>query len=203
MAQGFRSAANQEGSGRHHPVHLTALALRSLSQVYDMNLSAARVLLQTQARAASAVGLPDWSGWFQSADERARRVFSAGAEQILNTAQRASEAASELQREVGRVVDTQTATVAQTLQQGLQELGTQTSEGLSQLVETAREQAEEAERAADEIGEQMRLAVVEGGKQMRRGREQMGQMIEETGDAGQEAGEEEQEERRPRRRKAA
>src|SRR5207245_6376843 len=128
-------------------------------QVDDRSLSAARVVLQTQARAASAIGLPDWTGWFQSVDERARRVFSTGAEQILNTAQRASEATAELQREVGRVVDTQTTTVAQTLQQGLEELGSQTSEGLNQLIETAREQAEEAERASSEMGEQMRSAI--------------------------------------------
>ena len=102
------------------------------------------------------MGLPDWSGWFEAADDRARRVFSASAEQLVNTTQRATEAATELQREVSRVMDIQTSTVAQTLQYGLQELGEQTSEGLNQLVETAREQAEEAERTASEMGEQMR-----------------------------------------------
>jgi hypothetical protein len=147
-----------------------------------MNMAATRVLLQTQARAASALGLPDWSGWFESVDERARRIFSTGAEQLLDTAQRASEATTELQREVGRVIETQNATVAQTLQQGMQELGSQASEGLNQLVETVREQAEEAERAAIEMGEQMRQAVEEGANGMRRGRGQVQQAVEQAGE---------------------
>ena len=163
MAQTFRTAISPEGQ-RHAPVHLTALALKSIGQVYDMNLSAARVLLQTQARAASAVGLPDWSGLFNSVDERARHVFSAASEQLVNTAQRASEVAAELQREVGRVVETQTATVAQTLQQGFEELGSQASDGLNHLVQTAREQAEEAERVAQTAGEEMRQSIQQAGE---------------------------------------
>src|SRR4029450_6795119 len=99
-----------------------------------MTMSVARVMLHTQARAASAIGLPDWSGWFDVTDERTRQVFSEGADHLLNTAQRASEAASQLQREVGRVVEAQAVTVAQTVQQGLEELATQASEGRSQLV---------------------------------------------------------------------
>ena len=151
-----------EGGGRPAPVHLTALAMRSWGQLYDMNLSAARVLLQTQARAASALGLPDWSGLLDSVDERARHVFSAGAEQFVNTAQRANEVAAELQREVGRVVETEAATVAQTFQQGLQQLGTQVNEGFEQLVKTARDQAEEAERVASAVGEEVRSTMEEG-----------------------------------------
>lgn len=187
MPEGNRSSQGQEGQGRASPAHLATLALRSLGQVYDMNMSAARVLMQTQARAASALGLPDWSGWFEAADDRARRVFSTGAEQLVSTAQRATEAATELQREVSRVVDIQTSTVAQTLQYGLHELGSQTSEGLSQLVDTAREQAEEAERAASEMGEQIRQSIEEGGEQMRRGRESGVRAIEEMGEAEEQA----------------
>lgn len=208
MAQGNRSSQGQEGQGqegqgRASPAHLATLAMRSLGQVYDMNMSAARVVMQTQARAASALGLPDWSGWFEAADDRARRVFSTGAEQLVSTAQRASEAATELQREVSRVVDIQTSTVAQTLQYGLHELGSQTSEGLSQLVDTAREQAEEAERAASEMGEQMRQSIEEGGEQMRRGRESGMRAVEEIGDAEEQGEQSEQGGGRSRRRRAA
>jgi hypothetical protein len=167
MEQRVRPQRGAEGQGRHTPVHLTALALRSIGQVYDMNLSAARVLLQTQARAASAIGLPDWSGLFNVVDERARHVFSTGTEQLLDTTQRANEVAAELQREVGRVVETQATTVAQTLQLGLEELGEQTNESLNQLVETARQQAEEAERVAQSLAEEMRTSIQEGGEQMR------------------------------------
>jgi hypothetical protein len=190
MAQhGTRSRFGFEGQGRPTPAQLTALALRSIGQVYDMNLSAARVLLQTQARAASAIGLPDWSGLFNTVDERARHVFSAGAEQLVNTTQRANEVAAELQREVGRVVETQTTTVAETLKQGLEELGAQANEGLTQLVQTVRQQAEEAERAASSVNEQMRDTMQQGGEQARdtlqRGQQAIGQAY--GGDGGQPA----------------
>lgn len=156
---------------RTTPVHVAALALRGVGQVYDMNLAATRVLLQTQARAASAFGFPDWSGLFDSVDDRARNVFSTSAEQLLQTAQRAKEAAADLQRQVGRVVETQAATVAETLQHGLEELGTQASEGLNQLVETARQQAEEAERATTALGEELRETVQQTEEAARAGSE--------------------------------
>jgi hypothetical protein len=202
MAHVFRSGQNQEASGRHSPANLTTLAVRSLGQLYDMNLAAARVLMQTQARAASAMGLPDWSGWFESVDEGARRVFSTGAEQLVSATQRATEAATELQREVGRVVDSQSATVAQTLQHGLQELGSQASEGLTQLVETAREQAEEAQRTAAEMGEQMRQGIEAGGEQIRRGRQNAVRAVDQASEEAQEDSQAEEGGSRSRRRRA-
>lgn len=172
MAEGNRSQF--ESQGRQSQAHFASLAVRSIGQVYDMNLSAARVLLQTQARAASAFGLPDWSGLFNSVDERARHVFSTGADQFVITAQRASEAATELQREVGRVVETQATTVAETLKHGFEELGSQASEGFDQLVETARQQAEEAERVASSISDEMREAIDDAGNQARESTQRAG-----------------------------
>ncbi len=188
MEQRARSQRGADGQGRTTPVHLTALALRSIGQVYDMNLSAARVMLQTQARVASAIGLPDWSGLFNVVDDRARHVFSSGAEQLLDTTRRANEVATELQREVGRVAETQAATVAQTLQHGFEELGQQASESLNQLVETARQQAEQAERVAQSMGEEMRTSIEQGGEQMRneaqRAQESFGQAAEQVAEEG-------------------
>ena len=63
MAQQFRSQGSEQGA-RRAPIHVTALALRGIGQLYDMNVAATRVLLQTHARAASAFGFPDWSGLF-------------------------------------------------------------------------------------------------------------------------------------------
>jgi DNA anti-recombination protein RmuC len=189
MPQEDRSSSGFDPSDRQAPVHLTALAVKSLGQVYDMNLSAARVMMQTQARAASAIGLPDWSGWFGAVDERARHVFAAGAEQLVNTAQRASEAAAELQREVGRVVESQTTSVAETFKQGLQELGSQATEGFNQLVQTTRQQAEEAERVASSFNEKLRETMHQGTEQMRdqmrSGQEAFGAQGERAADAAQ------------------
>jgi DNA anti-recombination protein RmuC len=183
--------AQQNSQGRPTPVQLTALALRGLGQVYDMNISATRVLLQTQARAASVLGWPDVSEIFNQVDDRARHVFASGAEQLMQAAQRANEAAVDLQRQVGRVVETQAVTIAENLQQGLEELGTQTSEGLRHLTETARQQADEAERLAQVVSQELREKVQESGEQlrdsMRRGSEQLGQAIRQGGDEAREA----------------
>lgn len=183
--------AQQNSQGRPTPVQLTALALRGLGQVYDMNLSATRVLLQTHARAASVLGWPDWSEMFHQVDDRARHVFASGAEQLMQTAQRANEAAADLQRQVGRVVETQAVTIAENLQQGLEELGTQTSEGLRHLSETARQQADEAERLAQAVSQEVREKMHESGEQMRdsmrRGSEQLGQAIRQGGEDARDA----------------
>jgi predicted metalloendopeptidase len=158
------SSANNENAGPQS-VQFAALALRSFGQVCDMQLSAARTLMQTQARAASALGLPDWSGLFNQMDERTRTVFSAGTEQLLQTAQRANEAASQLQREVGRMVETQAQTVAETFQQGIEQLGSQTSDSLNQWVETTRQQAQQAERVASSIGQEVRDSMQQASRQ--------------------------------------
>lgn len=163
MAQ--QNSASARGGAQAHPVHFTALALRSAGQLYDINLSVARTLLRTHARAAAAFGLPDWSPLLDSADDRARQVFSTGAEQMLTTAQRANDAARELHQQMGRVFDTQTARAAETWQRGLEELGQQTSDGFRQLCEAARETAEEAQRAVEDLSQQGQQAMQRNGQQ--------------------------------------
>lgn len=204
MPQENRGASDAQSQ---QPANFAAIALRSAGHLYDLNVSAARVLLQTQARAAAAFGLPDLSPLFDNADERVRNVFATGAEQVLSTAQRTTETVSELQRQVGRVLETQTSQAAESWQRGLQELGSQASEGLNQLCETARKTAEEAERSSQQLGEQFREGVRRGGEELRSQQQQgngaarqaFGQAGEATRDiaqaahqAAQQAGEEAQ-----------
>jgi len=193
MPQPNRAPSGAQDNSRFQPGHLAAIALRSASQVYDIHLSATRVLLQTQARAAAAFGLPDWSPLFDGASDRAREVFAHSAEQVINTAQKASEAAVELQRQVGRVIETQTAQAAESWQRGLEELGNQASEGLNQLCETARETAEEAQRTAQSLGEEARQTFSRGVDQVREqthaGFERGREAIAQAGDAARREGE--------------
>ena len=172
------------GPQRSSTMNVTAFALRSFGKVFDMNMTATRVMLQTQARAASALGWPDLSDVFNRVDEKARSVFSASAEQLAQTAQMPNEAASELQRQVGRVVETQAATVAETLQQGFEELGAHTSESLKQLCDTAREQAEQAERVGESMSQELRDTLRQGGEQMRDALRQSGDELRSTAREG-------------------
>jgi hypothetical protein len=135
--------------------------MRSFGQLCDLNIAATRLLLRTQARAASALGWPDVSGAFEQVDERVRNVFATGAEQFAKAAELANEAAADLQRQVGRVVETQAVTVAESLQQGLEQWGEQASEGLREITEAARDQAGELERASQEASREVRNTLQE------------------------------------------
>jgi len=170
MPQDNRAFADAQAASQ--PVHLTAFALRSAGHLYDLNVSTARVLLQTQARAAAAFGLPDWSPLFDAADERVRHVFATGAEHVLNTARRTNEAVSELQRQVGRVIETQATQAADSWQRGLEELGSQADQGLNQLLETARKTADDAQRGAEALGQQFRDNVRRAGEDTRSAQQQ-------------------------------
>jgi gas vesicle protein len=203
------------------------IAMRGVGQLYDMQVAAARIMLQTQASAACAFGFPDFSGLFRVADDRARRVFSSGTEQMLHLAEQANEATSEVQRQLGRMLEFHAVTAAENWQHGLEELGVQAEESLEELKELARQQVEETMRAAQAISEETRETMREGGEQFRQtirqgseqGRENIAQMgeagreqAEQAGAAGQEGareggeqarGEEAGQERGGQRRKAA
>ena len=170
---------------RPSPAQATAIALRSLGQVVDINLATTRVLMQAQARAASAFGWPDWSGLFDQVDDRTRHVFSTGAEQLVQATQRANDAAMELQQQVGRVMQTQATTLAESLQHSLQEIGEQTGEGLRQMCDNARLHAEQAERVAQSAGQEFRDTLREGSAQarqaLREGGRQFGDAVRQTG----------------------
>jgi hypothetical protein len=172
--------------GRTSPAQATSIALRSLGQMYDINIATARALLQAQARAVSAFGWPDLSNLFDQVDERTRHVFSTSAEQLVQVTQRTNDAALELQQQVGRVVQTQAATMAESLQHSLQEIGEQTGEGLRQLCDNARLQAEEAERVAKSASAEFRDTLREGSaharQALREGGRQFGDAVRQSGE---------------------
>jgi hypothetical protein len=156
MAQNYSSnqGRSQDPQRPYTPgLNITAFAVRGFSQLCDMQMAATRLMLQTQARAATSLGLPDVSELFRVADDRAKQLFTSGTEQLLNTAQHARETFGEVQRQVGRLVETQTVSMADTWQRGIEELGAQAEQGLENLSETTRRQAEEAERALQKMAE--------------------------------------------------
>ena len=163
MAQNY----SQEGRGQRPSVpgiNIAAYAVRGFSQLADMQLAATRLFLQTQARAATSLGLPDYSDLFRVADDRAKQLFTSGTEQLLNTAQQAGSTLSEVQRQVGRIVESQTVTLADTWQRGIEELGAQAEQGLETLSDTTRRQAEEAERVVQQLAETAQESIREAGE---------------------------------------
>jgi len=160
MALGQGSSAGERPQS--HNVTMASIALRGFSQLYDMQLAAARLLLQSQARAATAFGLPDYSSAFRVADDRVKRVFSESADQLLETAEHANQTLTEVQRQVGRLVERQTVDLADNWQRGVEEFSEQAEQGLDQLSETTRRQVDEAEGAAQALSDETRRATEQG-----------------------------------------
>lgn len=140
-------------SGGFYPIQITEMALRGAEQFYEMNVSATRVLLQTQASTATAFGLPDWSPLIEATTEQARQMMSAGTEQILSAAQRANEVVTELQRTTSQLFETQktqNAEAAEALQRNMQELSSKTAENLANMGDAATAALKQATSAGKE-----------------------------------------------------
>lgn len=167
--QDGRGGAQGESQGHYHSssMSIPVIAMRGLGRIYDIQVAATRLMLQTQSSAASAFGWPDYSGLFRIADERTRRIFSAGTEQFLSLAEQANETTSEVQRQVGRMLESQAITEAENWQRGLEELGVQAEESLDEFKELALQQVEETIRAAESVSEESRAAIREGSDQFR------------------------------------
>lgn len=146
-----------------------AFALRGAGQVFDMQLSAMRTIMKTQARAAAAFGWPDCSQLFDAngGDSGLREVFSNSAEQLVASTQRTGETVAEIQRSVGEVWRAQASHAAQSWRDGLDQIGQQTDTSLKQLSETTRQQAEQVQQASEALAQAGRETLRSAGEQTR------------------------------------
>lgn len=126
----------QDAAQVFNPVQATELALRGAEQLYDINVSTARVFVQAQANTAAAFGLPDFSPLFDLATDQTRQIWSTGAERVLDAAQRAADAATALQRNAGQLLETQATQAAQQLQRGVNGFNAQAVDQINQFTAT-------------------------------------------------------------------
>ena len=138
----------------NHQMQIAEIAIRSTALLFDFQMQAARDLLEMQARSASVLGIPDCSSLFSAADERARRLFSEGADELVNTTRRATETAAEVNRQIGRLVEVQTVGIAEQVRHGIDQLGRHTEQGLQQARSLVEQGVEEIQRAAQETQRQ-------------------------------------------------
>lgn len=149
----------RQHAGEHH-VNMAEIALRGTALLFDIQMEAARNMMQMQARTATVLGAPDYSDLFRMVDDRAKRLFSTSAEQILNSARQANETVAEMQRQIGRLMEQQTVELTEEMRQGIEQLGRHTQEGLQQVRQVVEQEAEELQRATEQAargnGEQQR-----------------------------------------------
>lgn len=88
--------------------------------------------------------------FFEIGDERARRLFSMGAEQVLDTARQARETVAEMQRQFGRMAEQQTIGITEEVRDRMREIGRYTEQGLADIRDIAVSEAEQAATIAQQ-----------------------------------------------------
>lgn len=124
---------------------MAEVALRGTALLWDLQMETARNMWRTQARTAAMLGIPDCSDLFQIGDERARRLFTTSAEQMLHSARKARETVVEMQRQIGRLAEQQTIGITEEVRDQIQQIGRHTEEGLQQIKQIAASEADQAE----------------------------------------------------------
>ncbi len=156
-------------TGTKHVVNITSTLIHGAARMLDIQASAARTFLQYQAKGAAVFGAPDWSNLLKIGDNR---FFESTADKTLGYIRQTSEAISDMQSELTRLMEEQTAQFKQELEKGLEEAGSFIEEGFKEGTRTAEETAEETKRAArdtkEEVGRQRKEKEEEGGEKGRR-----------------------------------
>jgi hypothetical protein len=132
---------------------MAEVAVRGTALLWDVQMETARNLWRTQARTAAMFGVPDCSQFFHFEDDRARRLFSASAEQMLNAARQARETVVEVQRQLGRLAEQQTIGITEQVRAQMEQIGRHTEEGLREIEQIAAAEADQAQGIAQEAME--------------------------------------------------
>ena len=150
--QGGRQSMQQGGEtpqfGGRQFESMAEVAVRGTALLWDLQMETARNVWRTQARTAAMLGIPDCSEMFEIGDARARRLFSMGAEQVLNTARQARETVAEMQRQFGRIAEKQTIGMTEEVRDQIEQISRHTEQGLQEIRDIARAEAEQAEGLA-------------------------------------------------------
>ena len=131
--------------------NIAEVALRGTALLFDLQLEAARNAWETQARGAAMLGAPDFSNLFRIGDDRARRVFSASTEQMVNTMRRTADTVIAVQQEIGRLAEQQTIGMTDQMRQQIEQLGQQTQRGLEEIQQMSVDQLNQATEATGQM----------------------------------------------------
>ena len=136
---------------RQHVTNLADIMVQGAARLVELQTSTARVLLRAQGRGAAMFGAPDWTEMLgRNGTEHFSELFVTGAQQALNLMRHTNQTLSLVQRQVGQLVEQQTAQVAEQMRQGVEEVSRRTEETLEQLRHTTEQATEEAQRAGEE-----------------------------------------------------
>jgi hypothetical protein len=90
------------------------------------------------------LGAPDFSNLFRIGDDRARRLFSASTEQLVNTIRRTADTVVAVQQEIGRLAEQQTVGMTDQMRQQIEQFGMHTQRGLEEIQQMSVDQLGQA-----------------------------------------------------------
>jgi len=131
--------------------NIAEVALRGTALLFDLQLEAARNAWETQARGVAMLGAPDFSNLFRVGDDRARRVFTATTEQLVNTIRRTADTVIAVQQEIGKLAEQQTVGMTDQMRQQIEHFGQQTQRGLEEIQQMSVDQLNQANQATREM----------------------------------------------------
>lgn len=147
--QGSRQQSQQGGEqqalGARQFHSIAEVAVRGTALLWDLQMETARNLWRTQARTAAMLGIPDCSDLFQVGDERARRLFSTSADQVLNSARQARDTVVAMQRQFGRLAEQQRIGITEEVRDQIEQIGRHTEQGLQAIEQIAASEADQIE----------------------------------------------------------
>jgi hypothetical protein len=131
-------------------VSLAEIAIRSTAAMMEMQIGMARHVVNLQAKSAAALGVPDYTEFFNTSAAESCRLVSMAADQMLSATQRISDTMSDLQAQVSRAAEQQARTITEEWCRGIDRVGKDADEALRVVGEQASRGAEEVERFAKE-----------------------------------------------------
>src|SRR5581483_11030805 len=141
---GQSNGARHLRRGAEQALNVAELSLRGANMLLDIQLGTLSSFWQMQARSAAAFGAPDCSDLLRLTRESAQRLMSTSAEQMLVCARRATDTLSEMQAQVGRIVEEGTQHLTDEIRSGVEELGERTQQGLATMSRVTRQNIEKA-----------------------------------------------------------
>jgi phasin protein len=131
--------------------NIAEVALRGTALLFDLQLEAARNAWETQARGVAMLGAPDFSNLFRIGDDRARRIFTATTEQLVNTIRRTADTVIAVQQEIGKLAEQQTVGMTDQMRQQIEHFGQQTQRGLDEIQQMSVDQLNQANQATRDM----------------------------------------------------
>ena len=170
------------------PYGFADMTLAGMWQMFDVQMAALRTIAEAPSHAAQAFGFPPLFPEMRGdSGDHLRDALARSAEHWAGIARRASETALNVQRQAGRVVETQVDALAQSWEQSAEQLATQAEKSFKRLGETAEQQASQLVDATIATADATRTSLQGAGEQLQHSADRASRQVRDSINRGGEA----------------